>query len=540
MVASSGTLTPEEEAAVKRDMALAMYGLMDPLYWELAKPSGKPDNMSAFRLNAVCLFALTFPNHPRSREILDHVLDYFDHMLHTTFHRSGAEYESTFYGSATLGAMMQPVMALKQNGVRDFFADERFRNVLEVWVRYQTYGDYDVGTRFIDQHCPIYLQRRLWMALIIPFGKANFGSAWSSWPYVAAAFCAATDPTLAGEIMWTWDATGRPLTPGYGMWAEWLTDETIPRVKPHLGSEAMQDVGHAFLRDPEEEVFMFFHCGLRGNSDHHVDKGTFSLQAYGHVLSLDPGVPSQEYSVGVDEWFRWPRAHNTLEFDIAGKEAQENAQPAFGGQIQQFVATPEIDYVAGLLDKSCAPPEKWDHAAVAPKSTSKEVPLWRRHIFFVKPSLYVIWDQLDSNVKAEWNYHPVASDVQIDGNRVDVTGTSGVNTELVFLSPAVNLDTLTVEEEDARWKSPERDLWGIPKWIRARVVPGQESLVLLHPYRGACDLDVSEIRPGLWKFRLGAETGRIQRLGTGGEGWVTVSRAERSLSSFPFVSSGCA
>ena len=150
-------------------------------------------------------------------------------------------------------------------------------------------------------------------------------------------------------------------------------------------------------------------------------------------------------------------------------------------------------------------------------------------MIFVHPDLYLIWDELDSKVPAVFNYHPIATRMALSDGGVHIQGRYGVDTDFVVLSPQKS-DSRIEMDEDRRmdeekniWNSQEINLWGRARWLKLRARPGEDFLVLIHPYQGKSRLAVNKRGDGSWEFLLGPEKGRIVREGKTGEARLRVS-----------------
>ena len=494
-LASQEALTPRESARVRSQLARAMYTLIDPLYWQPLEPTDDfyPDNMSSFLLNGVACFALTFPQHPRSADLLQYVRRWCHHMLDTSYGPEGDYMEAMGYGYAAYWPLLHIAWIFRQHEVADLFADNRFRRATRALATMMVFPDYEAAT-FQDPFCPTFLTQPKRRMYSVGFGMANFGGAGAYWLYLAAEGFRPHDPRFAGELMWTWDQCGQPLTPDQAPGLEFLANDTIPRFKPVLKSEAFQRHGRVLLRDATSEVYCLFQCGPQ-KPQHHWDKGSFSLQAFGHTLSIDPGVATwtneKDYNASLNSWFKHPRSHNTLTFTGL------DPGPAVAGRLVDFRTGRHFDYACGEL------------------SHSTEVPLWRRHLVFLRPDLYLIWDQLESHVPAQFHYHPLARGWTLQGDQLHISGLQDVDTEMLVLAPAADDRQILSVQPPEQWPSPEADLWGFPQSLQVHAPTPGSFLVLLHPHRGPSQLSLRTKGSRRWSFALSSRSGEISTTGTG-------------------------
>ena len=502
-LSSQGSLSRTERQLVRQQLATAMYMMVDGNYWQPLKPTAdfRPDNMSSFLLNGIASFGLTFPRHPRSSQLVRYVQAWYDHMLNASFGRDGGYMESMGYAYAAYWPMLNVAYMFRQNKIVDLFADKRFQKATHAIATLMVYPDHETA-KIKDPNCSIFLTRPKRRMFSVGFGNANFGGAGAYWLYLAAAGFRAHDSRLAGELMWIWDRCGQPLTPGHAFGLEFVADSSIQRVKPALKSAAFRDVGRVLLRDPGAEVYCLFLGGPKG-PHHHLDKGSFSLQAYGHMLSVDPGVATwtntTSYNRSLRQWFSHPRSHNTLTFSGA------DPGPAAHGRLVDFRTDKLIDYACVEL------------------RASQSVRLWRRHIIYVRPDLYIIWDQLISHLAAQFNYHPIAKRVTRQRDGINIVGRHGVDTKFVVLLPQQQNERIVLSEDQKQWRSQEGDAWGVPKRVQVKAKPGESFLVLIHPFRKSNRLTTKRVASDVWKFTVGQLSGTIQRRGTGSKSMLTVT-----------------
>ena len=511
LLASQNLLPPAAASQLRTELAAAMSTLVDPAYWLPAVPRAgmRPDNMAAFLLNGVAAFAVTFPQHPRSQELVQYVRDWFAQMLQASYGRDGGYMESMGYTYAAYWPLLNTAYLLREHGICDLFADPRWQRATRAMATLMVYPDHEAAT-FDDPFCDLFLSQPPRRMYSVAFGNANFGGAGAYWLYLAAAGFQPHAPQLAAELMWIWDRCGQPLTPGHAPALEFLADAALARRKPPLTSEAFRTVGRVLLRDPEAESYCLFHCGPHG-PHHQFDKGSFSLQARGHTLSIDPGVArwttAKAYDQSLNSWFAHPRAHNTLTFTGA------DPGPAESGRLIHFQKGRYIDYACGEM------------------RPSSQVPLWRRHLLFLHPDLYLVWDQLDSPLPRQFNYHPLADRVVSLPDRLRIIGRHGIDTDLVALEPADGLSRWQIGEDANTWNSPEVDLWGIPKWLRLPAHAGESYLLLLHPFAAKSQLSTRRLAAGSWEFTLSRQQGTIRLERAAGKTRLVVTYAGEQVTS---------
>ena len=163
--------------------------------------------------------------------------------------------------------------------------------------------------------------------------------------------------------------------------------------------------------------------GPFGFGHQHEDKLSVTLTAYGQSLLVEGGV----YTYDASDWRRYvlsSRAHNVVLVD--GLEQNRRKGPA-----DNFVVKTPLPHVWESN-------ETFDHASTVydeawgPKSerTCKQT----RHVFFVKPDLFVVADELEPADEKPHTYealfHLDAKDVKVDGLQV-ATQSAGPNLTLL-------------------------------------------------------------------------------------------------------------
>ena len=79
---------------------------------------------------AVGLYALVFPEEPRSKEIVRYAVEYFERILSLGSRPGGAWSENPRYAGGVLQRLYMLAAALRNTRERDFFEDDRFKKML--------------------------------------------------------------------------------------------------------------------------------------------------------------------------------------------------------------------------------------------------------------------------------------------------------------------------------------------------------------------------------------------------------------------------
>jgi hypothetical protein len=252
--------------------------------------------------------------------------------------------------------------------------------------------------------------------------------------------------------MWGWQRVGGPLGGALDLL---YTDPTIPVIPQRLESELLPKIGYGLLRskyNTPEETYFLFTCGPRkGISHKHHDLNSFSMFAHRVPLALDSGAPN--YSApDQNTWHRAPVSHNTVIF--GGRD-----QALEDGKILKYVSKPGADYVVG-------------DASVAAGVTR-----FHRHIVFVKPHYYVIWDDIQADEESQWLLHSPAREIVVGDHSLEFVTPWKVTLQVHFLCPARKLDVWQSVGKFGRDAAPFVE----QKYVKVKALPNEGHLTILHP-----------------------------------------------------------
>ena len=226
----------------------------------------------------------------------------------------------------------------------------------------------------------------------------------------------------AGEVV-RWLETGAKLFPLREDFL-WVATEGKQGKAPAQTSYQFPYAGQFILRSgwDRNALWLCMDGGPFGFGHQHEDKLSVTVTAFGQPLLVEGGV----YTYDASDWRRYvlsSRAHNVVLVD--GLEQNRRKGPS-----ETFVVKTPLPHVWESN-------ETFDHAAAVydeawgPKSerTVKQT----RHVFFVKPGLFVIADELEPKDGQAHTYealfHLDATDVKVDGLQV-ATQNKGANLTL--------------------------------------------------------------------------------------------------------------
>ena len=158
---------------------------------------------------------------------------------------------------------------------------------------------------------------------------------------------------------------------------DWQLKPKAPTDLPQ--ARYFRDIGwvamHSALADPQE-IMLFFKSSWYGSFNHsHADQNHFVLNAFGEALAIDSGYYYQYGGEHDNGWLRQTKAHNDI---LVGGQGQPIHDLNAEGRITAFVHGDEFDYAVG-------------DAATAYAGLLER---FDRHVLFVRPSYFVIFDSL--------------------------------------------------------------------------------------------------------------------------------------------------
>ncbi len=152
--------------------------------------------------------------------------------------------------------------------------------------------------------------------------------------------------------------------------------------------------GFTVMRDAGTSTYLLINHGPWGGGHSHADSLSFELHAHGKPLAIDCGI-GQTYDDPLHaSWYIHSRAHNMLTID-----GENLDRPAAEGKDVVWHSDDRLDHFAAT-----------HHGYAA----SKKI-IHRRHIAFIKPSYFIVYDVVSAAADAtehtlEWNVHPTSND----------------------------------------------------------------------------------------------------------------------------------
>lgn len=151
---------------------------------------------------------------------------------------------------------------------------------------------------------------------------------------------------------------------------------------------------HTDLKLAQNNLMISMRSSPFGSTSHaHADQNGFNIQYGGEKLFYNSGYRP---SMGVPHYVQWFKAsigHNTVLID--GKGQPIGAGESYGW-IPRFLHGQTISYALG--DASMA----YDNQFREPQKAGMK--LFRRHLIFLRPSIIVIYDELEADHAAEWTW----------------------------------------------------------------------------------------------------------------------------------------
>lgn len=187
--------------------------------------------------------------------------------------------------------------------------------------------------------------------------------------------------SIYGEPHFRWHADNAPGAGSSENWASLLRHRDVAPKPPAdiAQSRAFHDVGWAFmhsdLADPQGVVFGFKSSPHGSYSHSHADQNSFVLYAHGKSLAIDSGYYESYGSAHHFGFTKQTRSHNAILVDGTGQAPNDITST---GELTVFVHGAGFDFVAGQ----------------AAAGYRKTLDSWERQVLFVRPSFFVMIDNL--------------------------------------------------------------------------------------------------------------------------------------------------
>jgi hypothetical protein len=151
---------------------------------------------------------------------------------------------------------------------------------------------------------------------------------------------------------------------------------------------------HTDLLKADNNLMVSMRSSPFGSTSHaHADQNGFNIQYGGEKLFYNSGYRPSMGVPHYEHWFKATIGHNTILID--GKGQPIGAGESYGW-IPRFLHGESISYALG--DASMA----YDNQFREPQKAGMK--LFRRHLVFLRPSIIVIYDELEADHAAEWTW----------------------------------------------------------------------------------------------------------------------------------------
>lgn len=257
-IIDSDLITPEERKLFRAQMAFLAYRLASPANWSTARQgfaSGNPNMTVAHVLNQG-MAACALRDHPMAKTWAKEP----QALMETWMNRLDAKgywNESGHYGRVSVSKLMLFAIILQRAGFKDYFQEQRMKNMALFYEKTLTPPDPQKPLAFIGSPDKPQLGR-----LTPPIGRGSHGSDFGLGGLMAKAFLK-SDPALSKIMQWCFQQTKFSPMLGEGMSGldVLYTDRTLPAAPPtDWNSEYMPSVG-PLLRSgvgmPDENYLWF-------------------------------------------------------------------------------------------------------------------------------------------------------------------------------------------------------------------------------------------------------------------------------------------
>ena len=264
---------------------------------------------------------------------------------------------------------------------------------------------------------------------------------------------------------------------------------------------------HTDIANPSQNLMLAFRSSPFGSYNHaHSDQNSFNILFGGHRLFSNSGYYIAYGDDHFKGWYKHTRGHNTILIDNKG---QLFGTPNGYGWIARYLHGRRITYCLG--DASNA----YGDAGLT---------LFRRHIAFLRPSIVVIYDELEADHPADWSWllhcpDKISSDPA--KNRLVVTGSSARSQVDFFAAVPLSFDVHNRFDPPAlnwRKRTSGGRLIQYPNQWHATVSPTRKVrtmryLTLIqvlgkhdeHPFASSKILDDHTVRVGSWSVAAGLD-----------------------------------
>ena len=151
---------------------------------------------------------------------------------------------------------------------------------------------------------------------------------------------------------------------------------------------------HTDLENVEKNLMVSMRSSPFGSTSHaHSDQNSFNIQYKGEKLFYNSGYRPSMGVPHYTDWFKASIGHNTVLID--GKGQPIGSSESYGW-IPRFLNGERISYCLG--DASNA----YDNLKQVPQKAGMK--RFRRHLIFLRPATIVIYDELEADHEAEWNW----------------------------------------------------------------------------------------------------------------------------------------
>ena len=489
LVASYGYLT-QAETLEYRD------ALVRAVEFAIGRDSGHPRvtisapfrtmNIWTDTVAAAGLVGLAFPELPQARDWIQFATREITQQL-DSYVWDGCWHESPRYHCAMIDITGMFFQVLERRTGVNLFTNPQFKAMLSWPTRFQTPLDHVAG---------LTVGHPEGVALLPGIGDASWVAYSFAVPALFASHYLKSDPSLAARIMWSWQRAGRPWDGDSVEWSRVLLDPEIKPEPVRLGSDISRGKGYILMRtgfDTPEEVWFLLRCGnaTRSSYHDHADWNAFNLYAYGIPIALDSASGSYSDPSHL-HWNDRAIAHNTVVF---GNRSQDRRD----GRILEWTTRPQFDY------------------SVTDATLAADVGKFIRHVLYVKPSYFVIWDEIQSIDPSEWMLHTTATQFEWSDHSVRCITPWKVDLSLQVVWPKEALKKGTQEGKYSDWTSrqPQRDLhpFRYQDYFSVPNPPSADFLILLQPLRsGAPALSVIDRgSPGHPRLEV-SDQGRVDHI----------------------------